>query len=83
MMENEAKSSQNSPEPGDQNFFVFVNFEANSEVEELKIKARTLGGQVVENAVTWDPRISHVISKNFVKSEMVLAGKFYDNSSHH
>ena len=82
-MENEAKSSQNSPEPGGQKVFVFVNFVSVSEVEELKLKARTLGGQVVENAVTWDPRISHVISKNFVKSEMVLAGKFYDNSSHH
>ena len=64
-----------SPESGGRKVFVFVNFVSNVEVEELKTKAKSLGGEVVENSVTWDPRIAHVISKNFVKSEIVLAGK--------
>ena len=61
---------------GSHKVFVFVNFVSNVEVEELTTKAKTLGGEVVKNAVTWDPRITHVISKTFAKSEIVLAGKF-------
>ena len=73
----ETECSEDSPDPG-QKVFVFVNFESNCnvEVENLKSKVRNLGGEVIENAVTWDARITHVISKNFVKSEIVLAGKF-------
>ena len=51
-----------------------VDFEK-LEVEELTVKVRSLGGQVVENNVTWDPRVTHVIGKTFIKAEIVLAGK--------
>ena len=55
--------------------FVFVDFEKLEE-EDLKVKVTNLGGQIVENNVTWDPRVTHVIAQTFIKSEIVLAGKF-------
>ena len=58
-----------------QKVFVFINFVSHVEVEELKFKVKNLGGQVVENDVTWDPRITHIVSDNFRKAEIVLAGK--------
>ena len=78
-MNKETEFSEDSPEPG-QKVFVFVNFSSNCNVEVEKLKSKVThlggGGEVVENSVTWDARITHVISKNFVKSEIVLAGKF-------
>ena len=58
--------------------FVFNNFESNIEVEELSSKVRRLGGQIVKNKDTWDPRVTHVIAKTFAKSEIVLAGKCFN-----
>ena len=58
--------------------FIFTNYVSSLEEENLAYKLRSLGGgkiAIVENNVTWDPRVTHVIAKTFVKSEIVLAGK--------
>ncbi len=71
MMDKDTDSSKvNDSQP----FFVVLNFEATVE-EDIKAKVRRLGGEIVENALTWDPRVTHVINRTFVKSEIVLAGK--------
>ena len=57
-----------------QKVFVLINFVSKVEVEKLKFKVRRLGGQVVENDDTWNPRITHIVSDNFLKAEIVLAG---------
>ena len=64
-----------NPHDFSQKVFVLVNFESRSELKKLKFKLRNLGGEIVENSVTWDPRVSHVIGKTFAKSEIILAGK--------
>ena len=58
-----------------QKVFVFINFDLHVEVKELKVKVKKLGGQFVENDISWDPKITHIVSNNFKKAEIVLAGK--------
>ena len=57
-----------------QKVFVFINF-SHVEVNELKFKVKNLDGKSVENDVSWDPKITHIVSNNFKKAEIVLAGK--------
>ena len=75
MMDKDADSSEDNPLDDSRKVFVFLNYESSSEVKNLRFKVRNLGGDIVENTVTWDPRVTHVIDKTFVKSEIVLAGK--------
>ena len=55
-------------------YFVLTGFTDRHEIKSLHNKIEKLGGIVLYD-VTWNDKITHVISKSFATSELVLAGK--------
>ena len=54
--------------------FVLTGFTDRHEIKSLHHRIEKLGGIVLYD-VTWNDKITHVISKSFATSELVLAGK--------
>ena len=54
--------------------FVLTGFNDKKERVGLENKIRNLGGEVLYD-VTWNDHITHVISKSFASTELVLGGK--------
>ena len=55
-------------------YFVLTGFNDKKERVGLENKIRNLGGEVLYD-VTWNDHITHVISKSFASTELVLGGK--------
>ena len=55
-------------------YFVLTGFDDKKERVGLENKIRILGGEVLYD-VTWNDHITHVISKSFASTELVLGGK--------
>ena len=64
----------NFPEDGNgDKYFCFTGFYESEKID-LARKVESLGGFVLSD-VTWNDHCTHVISRTFEKSEIVLAGK--------
>lgn len=55
-------------------YFVLSGFRDKSEEKSIRRKIEELGGQNLYDVV-WNDQITHVISKSFESTELVLAGK--------
>lgn len=60
-------------ETGEYKYFVLTGFHEREERLELEWKIKSLGGRLLYD-VMWNDQITHIISKAFASTELVLAG---------